>query len=39
MKKYDYQRLGEFIELVDERNRDLSVTNLMGVSIEKVFKY
>lgn len=37
MSKANYQRLGEFIELVNVRNRNLSVTNLMGVSIEKRF--
>ena len=29
--------LGEYIRLVDERNRDLSVTKLLGVSINKQF--
>ena len=37
MGKANYQRLGEFIEQVNVRNRNLSVTNLMGVSIEKRF--
>ena len=32
-----YDVLGKYISLVDERNRDLSVTNLLGVSIEKRF--
>ena len=31
----DYKVLGNYIRLVDERNRDLSVTNLLGVSIGK----
>lgn len=35
--KTDYKVLGEYIQLIDERNRDLSVTNLLGVSIEKKF--
>lgn len=29
--------LGDYIQFVDQRNRDLSVTNLLGVSIEKRF--
>ena len=33
--KTDYKVLGDYIQLVDQRNRDLSVTNLLGVSIEK----
>ncbi len=33
----DYKILGDYIRLVDERNRDLSVTNLLGVSIGKRF--
>ena len=33
----DYKVLGNYICLVDERNRDLSVTNLLGVSIGKKF--
>ena len=35
--KTDYKVLGDYIQLVDQRNRDLSVTNLLGVSIEKRF--
>ena len=35
--KEDYQVLGNYIRLVEERNRDLSVTRLLGVSIEKKF--
>lgn len=37
MKIGNYQRLGNYIEQVNVRNRYLSVTNLMGVSIEKKF--
>ena len=37
MKREDYQPLGKYIEQVNVRNRDLAVTNLMGVSIEKKF--
>lgn len=33
----DYKVLGDYIRLVDQRNKDLSVTNLLGVSIEKRF--
>jgi len=33
----DYKILGDYIQLVDKRNRDLSITNLLGVSIEKRF--
>lgn len=36
MKK-GYKILGNYIRLVDERNRDLSVTKLLGVSISKKF--
>jgi len=32
-----YDILGKYIALVDERNRDLAITNLLGVSIEKRF--
>ena len=32
-----YELLGKYIAPVDERNRDLSITNLLGVSIEKKF--
>ena len=30
-----YKILGNYIRLVDERNKDLSVTKLLGVSISK----
>lgn len=30
-----YKRLGDFIQLVDVRNRDLAVMNLLGVSVDK----
>ena len=33
----DYKVLGDYIQLVDRRNKDLSITNLLGVSIEKRF--
>ncbi len=33
----NYKRLGNYIQLIDQRNRDLSITNLLGVSIGKKF--
>lgn len=33
----NYKRLGDFIRLVDERNRKLEVTTLLGVSVSKHF--
>lgn len=35
--KSNYKRLGDYIHIVDERNKDLSVENLLGVSISKKF--
>lgn len=35
--KSNYRKLGAFIRQVDVRNKSLSVTNLLGVSIEKKF--
>ena len=35
--KSNYKRLGDYIRTVDERNYDLSITNLQGVSITKEF--
>lgn len=37
MKRSDYKPLGDYIALVNERNRDLTITHLVGVSIEKKF--
>ena len=39
MKKVrdDYKVLGDYIQVVDNRNKDLTITNLLGVSIEKRF--
>lgn len=37
MSRENYKRLGDYIRMVDVRNRDLSVTNLLGVSISKTF--
>lgn len=34
--KLGYKRLGDYIRLVDERNRNLEVETLLGVSIRKV---
>ncbi len=33
----NYRRIGDFIRLVDERNKGLKVTNLVGLSISKQF--
>lgn len=35
--KYGYQQLGKYIRPVDERNRDLAISKLLGVSITKQF--
>ena len=35
--KVDYQQLGKYIRPVDERNRDLAISKLFGVSITKQF--
>jgi type I restriction enzyme S subunit len=32
-----YKRLGDYIQLVDKRNKDLAVTNLLGINITKKF--
>ncbi len=32
-----YKRIGDYIQLVDNRNKDLSVTNLLGINITKNF--
>jgi type I restriction enzyme S subunit len=32
-----YKRIGDYIKLVDNRNTDLSVTNLLGINIDKTF--
>lgn len=37
MAKNRYKRIGNYIHLVDNRNKDLAVTNLLGVSIQKKF--
>ena len=30
--KSNYKQLGDYIRIIDERNRDLEITNLLGVS-------
>jgi type I restriction enzyme S subunit len=35
--KSNYRRIGDFIELVDERNKELEVNTLVGLSISKEF--
>ena len=35
--KSNYKKLGDYIRLIDERNKDDKVTRLLGVSIEKKF--
>lgn len=37
-KKETYKRLGDYIRQVDERNRDLSVSTLLGLSMTKEFR-
>jgi len=37
MSKSNYKRLGDYIRLVDVRNKGLKVTKLLGVSISKTF--
>ena len=37
MSKKEYKRLGDYIREVNVRNRDLAVSNLLGVSIQKTF--
>lgn len=33
----NYRRIGDYIQLVDKRNKDLAVTNLLGININKNF--
>ena len=37
MSKAEYKRLGDYISEINVRNRELKVTNLLGVSISKEF--
>lgn len=32
-----YRRIGDYIQLIDNRNKDLAVTNLLGINITKNF--
>ena len=32
-----YKPIGDYIQLVDERNTDLKITKLLGLSISKTF--
>ncbi len=35
--RLNYKKLGQYIQMVDNRNKDLAITRLLGVSIEKRF--
>jgi type I restriction enzyme S subunit len=35
--KDNFKRIGDYIQLVDKRNKDLAVTNLLGINITKNF--
>jgi type I restriction enzyme S subunit len=35
--KSNYKRLGDYIQLVDNRNKDLAITTLLGINITKNF--
>ncbi len=35
--KSNYKKLGDYIRLVDERNKNLEVSNLLGINIQKKF--
>jgi len=37
MERKDYRRLGDFIRAVDVRNKELQCSNLLGLSIAKIF--
>lgn len=37
MKNKDYKPIGDYIQLIDNRNKDLEITNLLGINIEKEF--
>lgn len=32
-----YRRIGDYIQLIDNRNKDLAVSNLLGINITKNF--
>ena len=38
MSKTEYKRLGDYIREVNVRNRELKVTNLLGLSMSKQFR-
>ena len=35
--KFDYEKLGNLIEISETKNKDLTVTNLVGMNINKEF--
>ena len=35
--KLNYKKLGDYIRLVDERNKNLEISNLLGINIQKKF--
>lgn len=35
--KSNYRPIGKFIRLIDQRNRDLKIKTLLGLSVDKVF--
>lgn len=35
--KSNYKKLGDYIQLVDERNKNLEISNLLGINIQKKF--
>ena len=37
IKTETYKTLGDYIQQVDERNNDLSINNLLGISVNKIF--
>ncbi len=37
MIKSSYKPIGDYIEIVDDRNKELEVTNLLGINIDKEF--
>src|SRR5699024_2219533 len=37
MKNKHYQPIGDYIQLIDNRNKDLEITNLLGINIDKEF--
>lgn len=35
--KFNYKKLGDYIHLIDERNENLGISNLLGINIQKKF--